>query len=329
VATSGIPVVLMGLGEIGQAIGRAVLARPDLQIVAALDPDPAKVGRALAEVLGIPAPNVIVAADPRAAPQAARGGVVLHATCSRFEDALPDLERAVRAGLSVVSTCEELAWPWLRSEEQADALDQLAEDKNVAVLGTGVNPGFVLDRLPAFLAQVTGPVRHLRALRVVDATRRRAALQRKIGAGLSEDAFHDAAERGEVGHVGLAESAALAAAGLGLPVDEVDEEIVPLVAEEDAPDGPIPVRRGQVAGLSQTARVFADEREVVRLELVIAVGAEDPRDEVELDADPPVRLLIPGGISGDLATAAAIVNAASAVTELRGLVTVLDLPAGR
>jgi 2,4-diaminopentanoate dehydrogenase len=329
VATSGIPVVLMGLGEIGQAIGRAVLARPDLQIVAALDPDPAKVGRALAEVLGIPAPNVIVAADPRAAFQAARGGVVLPATCSRFEDALPDLERAVRAGLSVVSTCEELAWPWLRSEEQADALDQLAEDKNVAVLGTGVNPGFVLDRLPAFLAQVTGPVRHLRALRVVDATRRRAALQRKIGAGLSEDAFHDAAERGEVGHVGLAESAALAAAGLGLPVDEVDEEIVPLVAEEDAPDGPIPVRRGQVAGLSQTARVFADEREVVRLELVIAVGAEDPRDEVELDADPPVRLLIPGGISGDLATAAAIVNAASAVTELRGLVTVLDLPAGR
>jgi 4-hydroxy-tetrahydrodipicolinate reductase len=84
-----------------------------------------------------------------------------------------------------------------------------------------------------------------------------------------------------------------------------------------------------VAGFSQTARVFADEREVVRLELVIALGAEDPRDEVELDADPPLRLIVPGGVPGDLATAAAAVNAAPAVTELRGLVTVLDLPAGR
>jgi hypothetical protein len=162
----------------------------------------------------------------------------------------------------------------------------------------------------------------------VDAARRRAALQRKIGAGMTEEAFHDAAERGEVGHVGLAESAALAATGCGLPIDEVDEELVPLVAEEDA-DGAVPVRRGQVAGLSQVARVFADGREMVRLELTLAIGAEDPHDEVELDADPPVRLRIDGGIDGDLGTAAAVVNAASAVIELRGLVTVLDLPAGR
>ncbi|MGC4001013.1 MAG: dihydrodipicolinate reductase [Anaeromyxobacter sp.] len=272
-----------------------------------------------------------VTGDVAAAFKAARGGVVLQATGSRFEEVLPDLQRAVRAGLSVVSTCEELAWPWLRSEEAADALDELCEEKNVAVLGTGVNPGFVLDRLPAFLAQVTGPVRHVRGVRVVDATRRRRALQKKIGAGLTEDAFHDAAERGEVGHVGLAESAALAAAGAGLSVDEVDEELVPLVAEEDgeALPGAVQVRRGQVAGVQQIARVFADEREVVRLELIIAIGAEDPRDEVELDADPPVRVVLPGGLAGEAATAGAVVNAAAAVSELRGLVTVLDLPAGR
>ena len=325
-ATSGIPVVVMGLGEIGQAITRAALARPDLQLLAVVDP--AFAGRTLGDVLGAPAPAIVVADDPRAALQAARGGLVLHATRSRFEEVLPELERIVRAGLSVVSTCEELAWPWLRNEEAADALDALCEANNVAVLGSGVNPGFVLDRLPVFLSQVTGPVRHVRAVRVVDAARRRAALQRKIGAGMTEEAFHDAAERGDVGHVGLAESAALAATGCGLPIDEVDEELVPLVAEEDA-DAAVPVRRGQVAGLSQVARVFADGREVVRLELTIAIGAEDPHDEVELDADPPVRLRVDGGIDGDLATAAAVVNAASAVTELRGLVTVLDLPAGR
>ena len=320
--SSGIPVVVMGLGEIGQAIVRAVATRADLTLVGAVDP--AHAGRSLPEVLGGPAPALEVAADPRAAFAAARGGVLLQATTSRFEEVRPDIERAVRAGLSVVSTCEELAWPWLRDEAGADALDRLCEQRNVAVLGTGVNPGFALDRLAVVLGHATGAVRHVRGLRVVNATGQRAALRRKLGAGLDEDAFHEAADRGEVGHVGLAESAALCATGLGLAVDEVDEELVPLVAEEDGP-----VRRGQVAGYSQVARVFADEREVVRLELVVALDAEDPRDEVELDADPPLRLVVPGGIPGDQGTAAAAVNAATAVLELRGLVTVLDLPAGR
>ena len=328
---SGVPVVVMGLGDIGQAIARAVLARPELRLVGVADRDPALAGRKLSDVLSTTAPDLVVAADVAALLRAARGGVLLHAAGSLFEEALPALERAVRAGVSVVSTCEELAWPWLRNEEAAEALDRLCEAHNVAVLGTGVNPGFVLDRLPAFLGQVTGTVRHLLGTRVVDAARRRPALQRKIGAGLDEEAFHAAAERGEVGHTGLAESAALAASGLGLAIDEVDEELVPLIAQEDGPtEGVVvKVRRGQVAGVHQTARVFAEEREVVRLELSIAIGAEAPRDELVLDADPPVRLLIPGGLAGDGATVAAMVNAVSAVTELRGLVTVLDLPAGR
>jgi hypothetical protein len=316
VASSGIPVVVMGLGDIGQAIARAALARPELSLIGAVDRHDDLAGRPLSEVLGAPGCDAPVAADLAALLRAARGGVLLE---------------AVRAGVSVVSTCEELAWPWLRSEEAAEQLDRLCEERNVAVLGTGVNPGFVLDRLPAFLGQITGAVRHVRAVRVVDAARRRPALQRKIGAGLTEEAFHDAAERGEVGHVGLAESAALVAAGLGLPLEEVEEELLPLVAQDDAPapGAVVEVRRGQVAGLSQTARVFADEREVVRLELTIAIGAEDPRDEVELDAEPPVRLVVPGGIPGEEATVAAVLNAVGAITELRGLVTVLDLPAGR
>jgi hypothetical protein len=328
VAESGIPVVLVGLGEIGQAIARLALARPDLEVVAAVDAARAKVGRPLGEVIGAAAPALAIASDPREAYAAAKGGVVLLATGSRFDEVRPELERAVEAGLSVISTCEELAYPFLDHEEEASALDRLAEEHDVAILGTGVNPGFVLDRLPAVLGQVTGPVRHLRGVRVVDAARRRTALLRKIGVGLDEDAFDQAAERGVVGHVGLVESAALAAVGLGLPLDEVEDEMIPLLAEEDW-DGPVPVRRGQVAGISQVARIFADEREVVRLELTISVGAQDPRDELELDADPPVRVLFPGGLDGDLASAAAVVNAVPAVTELRGLVTVLDLPAGR
>ena len=325
----GIPVVLLGLGEIGQAIARAALVRPELRIVAAVDPAPSRAGRALSEVLGEPAPDATVARSLGEVAASARGGVVLAATRSRLTEVLPELEAAVRAGLHVISTCEELAWPWLNHAEEAAVLDRLCHERNVAVLGTGVNPGFVLDRLPALLAQVTGPVRHLHGVRVVDLSRRRIALQRKVGAGLDEDEFHDRVERGEIGHVGLAESAAMAAeACAGVDEYEVDEEIVPLLAEEDA-EGPVPVARGQVAGLHHEARVFDGGREVVRLELTIAVGAADPRDEVNLDADPPVRVLVPGGIAGDAATANTVVNAVPALVELRGLVSVLDLPAGR
>ena len=325
----GIPVVLLGLGEIGQAIARAALARPDFRVVAAVDPDPSRVGRTLSEVLGEAAADVTVARSLAEVAALAQGGVVLQATRSLFAEVQPDLEAAARAGLHVVSTCEELAWPWLEHAEEAGALDRLCHERNVAVLGTGVNPGFVFDRLPAMLAQVTGPVRHLHGVRVVDVARRRRALQRKVGAGLSEDAFHDAVERGEVGHVGLAASAAMAAESCcGLDEYEIDEEITPLLAEEDA-DGPVRVEKGQVAGLHHEARVFVEGREAVRLELTMAIGAADPRDELVLDADPPVRLLVPGGISGDAATVRAVVNAVPALVELRGLVSVLDLPAGR
>ncbi|HSM93700.1 MAG TPA: dihydrodipicolinate reductase [Anaeromyxobacteraceae bacterium] len=318
----------MGLGEIGRAIAAAALSRPALRLVGAIDPSPRLAGKKLSEVLGLPAPSLSVSPDPTEALRAARGGVVLHATGSRLDEVLPQLIAAVKAGASVVSTCEELAWPWLRYEEEAERLDRLCEERGVAVVGTGVNPGFVLDRLPAFLSQVTGPVHHVRALRVVDTARARPRLVAKTGVGLDEDTFHARADAGEIGHVGLAESAALAAAGCGLEVDEVDEEIMPLVAEEEL-RGAVPVPRGRVAGLQHVARGFFEEREVVRLELTFSVGAADPRDEVELDADPPVRLLLPGGLAGLGATANAVVNAAAPVSERRGLITVLDLPAGR
>jgi hypothetical protein len=321
----GIPVVLMGLGPVGLAIARAALLTPDLRLVGAVDPRHA--GRTLSDLLGGQGPALPVAADAARALAAARGGVLLHAVTSDFEEAEPHLTAAVRAGLAVVSTCEELAYPWLSHEKLAERLDRLAESKDVAVLGVGVNPGFALDRLPAFLSQVAGAVRHVRATRVVDAATRRAALRTRMGVGLGPEAFDAAAEEGDLGHVGLSQSAALAALGCGFELDEVEETIEPVLADHDL-GGPIPVARGLVAGARQVVRGFVEGAERARLELTVAVGAE-PRDEVELDAQPPLRLTVPGGIPGEEATAWAVVNAAAPATLLRGLVTVLDLPAGR
>ena len=319
---TGIPAVVLGLDEVGSAIARAALSSADLRVVGAIDP--AFEGRKLDELVGVPS-GLVVEADPARALRAARGGVLLLSGPARFADARPAIERAVKAGLSVVSTCAELAYPWLAHEEEADALDALCERNDVAVVAAGV---MALDRLPALLSQGTGPIRRLEALRVESLDGRRADLWRAAGVGLPLEEFHRAVEVEAIGQPGLGEVATLAALGCGLDLDEIEEDAEPVLASRDL-QGPELVQKGGVAGIRQVARGWQDGREVIRIELVLAAGVEDARDEVRLEADPPLRLVVPGGVPADASTPWAVVHAAAAVPMLQGLVTVLDLPPGR
>lgn len=329
-----IPVVVMGLGFIGREIVRATLGSEELELVGAVDSSPQLTGKKLSDVLGkgagpVPA-GLKISADLATAVGRHQNAVLLHATGSRLSDVSAQLFEAIRLGLSVVSTCEELAFPWLKYPEVAEKLDRAAQKAGVSVLGTGVNPGFILDRLVATLGQATGTVRHVLVSRTVDARSRREALQRKVGAGLTEEEFFELVDRDQLGHVGLVESAALCALGLGMDCDDFEEEIVPVMAEEDIPKAAFPVRKGRVAGISQTAIGLQEGQERVRLELTLAVGAEPAEDRIVLDAEPRLELRIPGGIPGDRATAEIVVNAAPRVTAAgAGLLTSLELPAGR
>lgn len=327
-ASGPVPVVVMGLGFIGQQIARAALANPEVTLVGAVDQNRQLLGKKLGDVLG--APSALKVVDALEAVARPRGTVLLHATNSRLPQVQEQLLEAIRLGVSVVSTCEELAFPYLKYGELADKLDRAAQKAKVAVLGTGVNPGFILDRVVATLGQACRDIRHVRVSRVVDASSRREALQRKIGAGLSEDEFLRLVDNDQLGHVGLTESAALAALGLGLSCDDFEEEIVPVLAEEDLTTGAWPIKKGQVAGIHQRAVALEDEQERVALELTIAVGAEEIGDRIVIDAQPRLEVEFRGGVAGDLATANIVVNAAPRVTAAEpGLLTVLELPAGR
>jgi 4-hydroxy-tetrahydrodipicolinate reductase len=325
-----IKVALMGLGAIGRGIARCALQKTELEIVAAIDLDPERVGRKLSDVVDAPAPDVTIGSDATAEMKKAQGGVLLHATGSRLERVEGELAQALTVGVSVVSTCEELSYPWLRHPEIAERLDRLAQKRKLALLGTGVNPGFVMDRLPATLGAVCGRIDRVRVTRVVDSRTRRKQLQIKTGAGLNEEEFDRGVDDGTIGHVGLMESAALAALGVGLEVDEVDESIDPVEAEDDMQGDGFRVPKGGIVGIKQLARAFHDGKEVANLELTIALGAPDARDEIELEGEPGIRVLIPGGTAGDKATAWTVVHAAALVHGSEpGLISVLDLPAGR
>lgn len=320
----------MGLGFIGQEIARVALQSEELELIGAVDKSPSLAGKKLTDVLGMAAGTFKISATLSQAVQRRTGVVLLHATGSRLPQVTDQVLEALSHGMHVVSTCEELAFPYFHHPALAEKIDRAAQRAGTSVVGTGVNPGFVLDRLVATLGQVCGPIRRVRAVRTVDALKRRPALQRRVGAGLTEEEFFDLVDQDGLGHVGLVESAALCALGLGLDCDDFEEELVPVFAEEDIPAAGFTVKKGRVAGMHQVAVGLSDEQERVRLELTIAVGADDPMDLIEIDADPPIRLQIPGGVAGDRATANLVVNAAPRVTSAQpGLLTVLELPAGR
>jgi 4-hydroxy-tetrahydrodipicolinate reductase len=325
---SGIRVLQVGLGPIGVEVARLAAQKESWRLVGAVDPDPKLVGLDLGDVLREPRWGVVVEADLGAALSRLEPQLVLHATGSHLPDVAPQLRACLRAKAAVVSTCEELAYPFYRHPELSRELDALARTCGVSLLGTGINPGFVMDKLVATLLAACTEVESVRIARVVDASTRREPLQKKIGAGLSVKEFEARKATGRFGHVGLAESAHAVADVLGLPRSrKLEETFGPVVAEREVKTRHLTVKPGQAQGMRQTARVLVDGRERVALDLLMAVGAGDPRDTVSVTGTPPLEMTITGGIHGDVGTAAVTVHAALLARDLApGLRTMLDVP---
>ncbi len=321
----------VGLGPIGLQIARATIDGGQGTPVAAVDVSADLIGRPLGELTGCKgAPDVRVAAELEsslAAAAAAGAQLAVVATGSRLPAVCDQIRCAVRHGLNVVSTSEELTWPWLRHPGLAVELDREAQHHGVTIVGTGINPGFLLDLLPLLLCRPCQVVERVTAKRIVNVSLRRAQLQRKVGSGLDPARYRELAAEGKMGHVGLGESAAMLAAGLGWDYDDVDEGIEPVVAQHPVRTDHVSIEPGQVMGSHQTARIATDQGKTIELICRMTHGETDPRDEIIVDGDPWVRMRIDGGIFGDTATAGCTVNVfRQAVAARPGLLTVKDLP---
>lgn len=324
-------VISFGLGPIGSSIAKLALTRTDqLEIIGAVDANPAFEGKDLSEFTGGEKPTG-VKVTKSAGELYKEADVVLHATSSFLSLAESQLTEFCRNGVDVVSTNEELAYPWVAHKESATRLDETAKKNGVTLLGTGVNPGFVLDALAITLSGVCASVSEVRAERILDATKRRVPFQKKVGIGLSTTEFWENVRTGKFGHIGLPESIAMVCDSLGSPVDKIDQEIKAKIA-----DSPIQtehfglVEKGKVIGLVQDGSGYSKGRMVARYHIEMYAGAQNPHDEIELVGNPTIKLQIPGGTPGDIATSAIIVNSIPRVVEATpGLKTVKDLrPAG-
>lgn len=313
-----LPIIVQGLGPIGVRIAEAALGAPALDVVGAVEINPEMVGRPLsAFVDGGPDATISDSVAGARADIGADDAILVHCTGSYLDRVAGQIEEALSEGLHVVSTCEELTYPYERHPELAAAIDAQARAAERTVVATGVNPGFLMDALPASLASISHGITSVSVRRVQDPSRRRVPFQQKVGMGLSVEEWEARRDAGGFGHVGLVESARLLADSLGWALADWQHDMVPCRA-----DG-----RASVSGTLETLSGTTADGRSVSLHFEANAAVDEEYDEIVVDGTPPLTLRFDGGVFGDDATAAAVLRAARVIPNApRGLVTVLDLP---
>jgi hypothetical protein len=323
-----IRVMPFGLGPIGAAVARQLAERSGFEIVGAIDIDAAKAGRDIGDVIGLVRPlGIKVCADAARALRAARPNVVVLCTSSSVTTVLPQIETILRAKTAIVSTTEELSYPDYTHVAAAQQIHRWAMRARVAVLATGVNPGFAMDALPIALTAVCERIDRIVINRVQDARIRRLPFQQKIGAGLTAEQFQRKVEDGSVRHVGLTESIGMIADALGWTLDRITDDLQPRLATEAIASDFLAVDHGYVSGIIQDGAGYVSKRPVIRLHMEAYLGAPESYDAVEIEGRPNLSMKIAGGIHGDIATASIVVNSIAKVVQAPpGLHTMRDLP---
>jgi hypothetical protein len=322
-----IRVIQYGLGPIGGAVARHVVGRPGLELVGGVDVDPAKVGQDVGQVIGLGYSLGLTVAKNLGQILADTGAdVVLHTTSSYFDLFKPQILQILEAGLDIVSTAEELSFPWLAHPDDAAEIDALARRVGKTVLGTGVNPGFIMDSLPLNLTAICLQVDRIEVTRVINASLRRGPFQAKIGSGMSVDDFKARMAAGRMGHVGLPESMHMVFHTLGKELVRYEDSVEPVLAEGLVKTDYFEVQPGRVRGLKQVARGYTHEGEFMALTFLAALDAGEDGDTIRISGVPDLEVRLQG-TNGDIATVAITLNAVRRVREAPpGLVTMRDLP---
>lgn len=305
-----IKVIQFGLGPIGLESLKLAAEQSWLEILGGVDIDPAKAGKTLAELTGCAAlggANVFPSLDALFAAVGAPD-VVLHTAGSSAAASFAQMKPALERGISVASTCEELIFPALKTPDLARDYDALCRRTGARIAGTGVNPGFVMDILPICLTGVSREVTSIYVERVVNASTRRQPLQAKIGSGQNPGDFRAKFAAGKAGHAGFQQSAALLAHAMGWTLDEIRETCEPVVATSRVVTKFFDVAAGQSLGIHQKCVGLVAGETKIKLDLQMYLDASLPHDAIVVRGRPDLNLVLNGGVAGDDATVASLIN---------------------
>jgi 4-hydroxy-tetrahydrodipicolinate reductase len=319
--------VHVGIGPLGQKVLRYAVERGCFNIVGAVDPDPEKAGKDLGQLCGIEPLGVTVRDNLADAIKGQSVDVALVTTVSSIVAFESQVAELANAKLNIVSTCEELFYPWKTNSEVAKRIDEICRQNGVACVGTGVNPGYLMDLFPTILSGLCQNVKKVEVWRVQDASVRRIPFQQKIGAGLTLEEFEVKKKAGTLRHVGLPESVDFIAERLGWKLDKNTESLEPVIAENQIDSGYKPISKGMARGVHQVGRGFVGDREVITLNFRAAVGEPESYDQVHIDGEPEIKSRIAGGVNGDIATCAITLNTVRSILRASpGLKTMGQIP---
>jgi 4-hydroxy-tetrahydrodipicolinate reductase len=323
-----IRVLMYGLGPIGAAVTRQIASRKGFQIVGAVDIDRAKIGLDLANVVGLDKKmRIRITNDAVGAIKSGKPDVAVICTSSSLKKVMPQIETVLKKKVAIVSTTEELSYPVGKNRALAKKIDAMAKKAKVAVVGTGINPGFAMDALPITLTGICERVDTIRVDRIQDARSRRLPFQQKIGSGLNNEQFEQKVKDGSVRHVGLAESVTMIADAMGWKLDKVTDEIRPKIAQQAVESELIAVDPGYVCGIIQDGIGYSKGKPVITLHMEAYLGAPESYDQVTIEGSPRVTSKVVGGLHGDVATASITVNSIPKILRVTpGLRTMADMP---
>jgi len=323
-------IIIYGCGVMGRKIAQALLDKKSFEIVGALDINPELVGKDLGEILEKPKKlGLVVENDAEALFSKVKACAVVLTTTSHLKSVFSQITQCLKAGLNVISTCEELSYPWKRNPELTQELDNLAKEQGVTVVGTGINPGYLMDTLPLILTAPCLEVKSIKVTRMMNSAKRRVPFQVKVGTGLSQEEFREKIENKVItGHVGLLESINMIADGLGWELDEVVELAPePVIDEEEINTALGTIKPGNVIGLTSIAYGKKDGKEVIALEFCANAAVDEEYDEVIIEGEPNIHQKIIGGVHGDIGTVAVTINTVPvAIGAPAGLKVMKDLP---
>ena len=325
-------VVQVGLGPMGRIIAELILKRENLSFRGVVDIDPKLQGLSISKILNLEKDTeTIVGSDLTSILAKNEIDVVIIATSSSLEKVAPLIRQAVKSGSNVISICEELSYPFKKYPKLSDELDVLAKSNNVTIVGTGINPGYLMDLLPIVVTAPCQSVESIKVTRMMNSAKRRIPFQKKIGTGLTPEEFRrNIDDKVITGHVGLIESIQMICDALGFEYDDLTEyppEAVITETDITTSYGEL-VPKGYVCGLKSRAIAKRKGKEIVFLDFLAYAGNQDEYDSIEIEGTPNIFQKIIGGVHGDLGTSAMAVNLIPIVTKAAsGLVTMKDLPA--
>jgi len=321
-----IKLLQIGLGPLGLKTYQYISEKSTMQTVAAVDIDPSLKGKDLGELCGGSPTGIKIVNDLEAVSNMSDIDAVVLTTSSNMKAIGQQILEILDYNLPVVSTCEEMSYPWIHDVSITAKIEKKAVEKNVAVVATGVNPGFLMDTLPSVLTSVCREVEHIHVSRIQDAQSRRIPFQRKIGAGLTPSQFEDKKATGTLRHVGLTESMHFIASSVGWKLDYTEDVISPVITEIDINTPAMKIAAGNAIGVRQVGIGKYEGEEKVKLVFEAAVGSGTSYDEIKIKGSPDIHSKIEGGVHGDIATCSIVLNTIPSLLKASpGLKTMRDL----